>query len=116
MESLTGEMQSGKRSGSQMDISQGDVLKIEGIKCPVFIASKDFFNQSGEIIGCPLYSKSSPGPLHIYVTGTDIQGFVHCEKLKLFDLNIRGYHKIGRVQINDIMNVADAIQGIFDYI
>ena len=35
-----------------MEIQQGDVLKVEKIKDPVFVASKNFFNQSGEIIGC----------------------------------------------------------------
>ena len=34
-----------------MEIQQGDVLKVEKIKDPVFVASKNFFNQSGEIIG-----------------------------------------------------------------
>ena len=37
-----------------MEIQQGDVLKVEKIKDPVFVASKNFFNQSGEIIGCPI--------------------------------------------------------------
>ena len=33
-------------------ICQGDILKIEKIKLPVLVVSKDFFNQTGEIIGC----------------------------------------------------------------
>ena len=37
-----------------MEIQQGAVLKVEKIKDPVFVASKNFFNQSGEIIGCPI--------------------------------------------------------------
>lgn len=36
-------------------VSQGDILKIEGIRHPVLVVSKDFFNTSGEIIGCPIY-------------------------------------------------------------
>ena len=32
-------------------LHQGDILKIEKIKHPVLVASKDFFNSSGEIIG-----------------------------------------------------------------
>ena len=39
-----------------MEIQQGAVLKVEKIKDPVFVASKNFFNQSGEIIGCPIAS------------------------------------------------------------
>ena len=38
-------------------LHQGDILKIEKIKHPVLIVSKDFFNTSGEIIGCPIINK-----------------------------------------------------------
>ena len=50
-----------------MEIQQGAVLKVEKIKDPVFVASKNFFNQSGEIIGCPILGESTESPLHIYV-------------------------------------------------
>ena len=33
---------------------QGDIIKVEKIKPPVLVVSKDFFNESGEIIGCPI--------------------------------------------------------------
>ena len=32
-------------------LHQGDILKVEKIKHPVLVVSKDFFNTSGEIIG-----------------------------------------------------------------
>ena len=32
-------------------LHQGDILRIEKIKHPVLVVSKDFFNMSGEIIG-----------------------------------------------------------------
>lgn len=35
-------------------LHQGDILKIDKIVHPVLVASKDFFNSSGEIIGCPI--------------------------------------------------------------
>ena len=35
-------------------LHQGDILKIEKTKHPVLVVSKDFFNTSGEIIGCPI--------------------------------------------------------------
>ncbi len=31
-------------------------------------------------------------------------------------LNVRGYSKIDLIHYPDIMNITDAIQGIFDYI
>ena len=43
-------------------LHQGDILKIEKIKHPVLVVSKDFFNTSGEIIGCPIIKNSTAGP------------------------------------------------------
>ncbi len=97
-------------------LHQGDILKIEQIGKPVLVVSKDFFNQTFEIIGCPVYEKGEAGPLHIPVKTREIKGYVQCEKLALFDMNIRGYSKIDRIPYPDIINITDAIQGIFDYI
>ncbi|MCR5791482.1 MAG: type II toxin-antitoxin system PemK/MazF family toxin [Lachnospiraceae bacterium] len=98
------------------ELHQGDILKIENIKKPVLVASKDFFNQTFEIIGCPINEKGEEGPLHIHIRTDDVEGYVQCEKIALLDLNIRGYSKIGRIHYPDIINITDAIQGIFDYI
>lgn len=98
------------------DLHQGDILKIERIAKPILVVSKDFFNQTSEIIGCPLYAQGTPGPLHIPIQSNDVDGYVHCEKMTLLDLNIRGYSKIDHINYPDIMNITDAIQGIFDYI
>ena len=38
---------------------QGDIIKVEKIKPPVLVVSKDFFNESGEIIGCPIIGDSN---------------------------------------------------------
>ncbi|MBQ8815184.1 MAG: type II toxin-antitoxin system PemK/MazF family toxin [Lachnospiraceae bacterium] len=100
----------------QGDLHQGDVLEVERIKYPVLIVSKNFFNSSGEIIGCPIYEDSTESPLHIAIKTNEVQGYVQCEKLALLDLSVRGYRKIDRLFINDIMNITDAVQGLFDYI
>ncbi len=97
-------------------IHQGDILKIERLKLPVLVVSKDFFNQSGEIIGCPIYESGRDGALRIHIEAERIQGYVHCEKLALLDLNARGFSKLCRIPLNRIMNITDAIQGIFDYV
>lgn len=98
------------------EIHQGDILQIEKIKPPVLVVSKDFFNKSGEIIGCPIYETGTEGPLHISIQTEEITGYVQCEKLALLDLNIRGYKKIDRIPLSDVINITDAIQGIFDYL
>ena len=98
-------------------LHQGDILRIEKIKHPGLVVSKDFFNASGEIIGCPVISNSNPGPLHIWTSvGEEIAGYIQCEKLALLDLSIRGHKKIGRIPMSELVNVSDAIQGIFDYV
>lgn len=97
-------------------LHQGDILKIEKMKHPILIASKDFFNTSGEIIGCPIIIDSQSGPLHIWMSTENTQGYIHCEKLSLLDLSVRGYKKTDRLPIPQMINVADAIQGIFEYI
>lgn len=98
------------------EILQGDILKVERIKHPVLVVSKDFFNQTGEIIGCPIFENGVEGPLHIFVNIGELKGYVQCEKLALLDLNFRGYKKLGKLSMMDKMEVVDAIQGIFDYI
>ena len=97
-------------------LHQGDILKIDKIKHPVLVVSKDFFNSSGEIIGCPIISESIEGPLHIRVAAKEITGYVHCEKLALLDMKIRVYKKVGSLPLSEMINISDAIQGIFEYI
>lgn len=97
-------------------LHQGDIIKIEKIKHPVLVVSKDFFNESCEIIGCPIMEKSVEGPLHILITTKENKGYVQCEKLALLDLKIRGYKKIDRLELSEMINIADAIQSIFEYI
>lgn len=96
-------------------LHQGDILKIEKIKHPVLVASKDYFNTCGEIIGCPIINDSKSGPLHIWMSTKNTKGYIHCEKLALLDLSMRGYKKTDRLPISELMNVSDAIQGIFEY-
>ena len=98
------------------ELHQGDILKIEKIKTPVLIISKNFFNQPGEIIGCPISKQTTKGPLHIFINTITTTGYAQCEKLALLDLNVRGYTIIDSLSIDSIMNITDAIQSIFDYI
>ncbi len=97
-------------------VHQGDILKIEKIQHPVLVASKDFFNTSGEIIGCPIIKNSTPGPLHIWTSAGNTEGYIQCEKLALLDLSVRGHKKTDHLPISEMMNVSDAIQGIFEYV
>jgi mRNA-degrading endonuclease toxin of MazEF toxin-antitoxin module len=102
--------------GMKEPVHQGDIIKVENVKTPVFVASKDFFNQTGEIIGCPIMKNRKTGALHISIQTEKVEGVIHCEKLALLDLNKRGFLQIDRASMGDIINITDAIQGIFDYI
>lgn len=97
------------------EISQGDILSIERINTPVLVVSKTFFNKTEQIIACPILSKTSEDPLHIPIDTDDVQGVVLCEQMKLLDLRVRGYKKITEISMEEIMNITDAIQSIFDY-
>ena len=97
-------------------LHQGDILRIEKIKHPVLVVSKDFFNTSGEIIGCPIIKNSIPGPLHIWMATEETKGYIQCEKLALLDMSLRSYKKVDRLSISEMINVSDAIKGIFEYI
>ena len=95
---------------------QGDILKIEKIKKPVLVVSRDFFNSSGEIIGCPIIRDSGEGPLHIRISTEKSEGYVHCEKPTLLDLTVRGFKVTDRLSLYELIDILDAIQSIFEYI
>lgn len=90
-------------------------MSIEKINSPVLVVSKNFFNQTEQIIGCPVLPRASEDPLHIYVSMKDLSGIVLCEQMKLLDLRSRGFKKTAELKVEDTMNIADAIQSIFDY-
>ena len=96
--------------------SQGWILKIESIKYPVLIVSKDTFNSvSHQVVACPILANAAENALHIKIDTAEASGVVICEQMRLFDLSVRGYKKIGEIKIDQISNIADAVQSIFDY-
>ena len=96
-------------------VEQGDILLVEGVVTPVLVVSKNFFNRTEQVIACPIRKKARPDPLHIEVCADDFRGIVLCEQMKLLDLHARGYKKISSLPAAAIMDVIDAVQGIFDY-
>ncbi len=98
-----------------LPFEQGDILSVERIKNPVLIVSKNYFNQSEQAIVCPILPEVNSDPLHIEIHTEEVGGWVLCEHMKLIDLTYRGYKKIARLKYPDIINIADAVQSIFDY-
>ena len=96
-------------------IEQGDMLKVEGIAHPVIVVSNNYFNQSGKAIVCPIMKKAVPGPLHIELKDSPVEGFVLCEQVRYLDLASRRYSKMTQSHYFDIMDISDAVVGMFEY-
>ncbi len=96
-------------------VEQGDLLKIEGVQYPVIVVSNNFFNQSGKAIVCPIMKKAAPGPLHIELKDSSVSGYVLCEQVRYLDLTVRRYSKLTQTHYFDIMDISDAVVGMFEY-
>ena len=94
---------------------QGDLLRVCGLAYPVMVVSNNFFNGSGKAIVCPIMEKAVEGPLHIRLKECPIEGYVLCEQVRFVDLTVRHYSKMTAAHYFDIMDISDAVMGIFDY-
>ena len=98
-----------------MAVEQGDLLRIEEIPQPVIVVSNNFFNQSGMAIVCPIVKNAMPGPLHIQLKDSPVEGYVLCEQGRYIDLTARRYSKLTATHYFDIMDISDAVMGMFEY-
>lgn len=97
---------------------QGDIISINdfGKQLFVIISKNAFIKATGVFHICPLSNGISPGPIHIEVCGKGkTKGTVICEQIKLIDPKVRICKKMDYLKYNDIMNISDAIQGLFEY-
>lgn len=100
------------------DLCQGDIVKISGFERAFFVVlSKNAFIRSlGVFHVIPLLPGVPEGPLHIPVTGkSGTQGTVICEQVKLIDPSVRAINRTDSLRYEDIMNISDAVQGMFEY-
>ena len=98
-----------------VQVEQGDLLKISGQKYPVIVVSNDYFNRSGKAVVCPITSTAAKGPLHIPIKDAQIEGYVLCEQVHYIDLTLRHFSKLSSTPYFDVMDISDAVIGIFDY-
>jgi len=96
-------------------VEQGDLLKVDGVAHPVIVVSNNFFNRSGKVVACPILKQAVPGPLHIRLSNTDLEGFVLCEQVRYLDLSARHYVRLSQIHYYEIMDISDAVMGIFEY-
>ena len=99
------------------DFSQGDIIKIQGFSSPFLIISKNaFINSTRMFHVCPFLSLLTAGPLHIPAKGNNgTSGFAVCEQIKLIDPSSRPCSRIDRLPYPMLMDISDALQGIFEY-
>lgn len=93
---------------------QGDLLRVDGIKWPVIVVSNNFFNTSGKVVACPILQNAVEGPLHIPLKNCPVEGYVLCEQMRYIDLKARRFSKLSASHYFDIMDISDAVMGIFD--
>ena len=96
-------------------VEQGDLLRISGLNYPVIVVSNNFFNQSGKAVVCPILKNAIEGPLHIPLKDSSIEGYVLCEQVRYADLSARRYSRLTSSHYFDVMDISDAVMGIFDY-
>ena len=94
---------------------QGDILRVGGLQFPVMVVSNNFFNESGKAIVCPIVKSTVEGPLHIKLKDCQVEGYVLCEQVRFVDLVERRFSKMTESHYFDIMDISDAVMGIFDY-
>lgn len=98
-----------------MKAEQGDLLRIANVSHPVIVVSNNFFNEQDLVIVCGFAKDAKEGPLHIKLQTPELEGMALCEQLKIVDLKQRRFSKTGTILHYDVMNITDAIMGIFDY-
>lgn len=96
--------------------SLGTILKIENIKGPVLVVSKDIYNETGCVIACPIIKKAPTSAVTHRIKIDKEDAYVLCDQMKNLDLNSRVSKKIGQISMMDKMIVSDIIQGVFEYI
>ena len=96
-------------------IEQGDLLKIDGLNHPAIVVSNNFFNGSRKAIVCPIVKSAMEGPLHIRLNHGQVEGYVLCEQVRYVDLAARRFSKLTASHYYDIMDISDAVMGMFDY-
>lgn len=96
-------------------VRQGDVLFLEKNSMHVLVLSRDFFNRSGIAIVCPVRKEAFEDALHISVETPVFKGTALLEHIKSIDLQTRFYRKITEIPFEQIQDISDAVQSIFEY-
>lgn len=97
-------------------IDQGSILKVDRIAFPVIVVSNHEFNRSGNVLACPVMKQAAPGPLHIPLRESAMEGIVMCEQVRYLDLSARHFSVMGEAAYYDIMDISDAVVSMVEYL
>lgn len=93
--------------------SQGELLRAEGIPHTFLVVSKNVYNETGQVIACPVRKEETFSPTN-YVIPESGQTVI-CDQLRYLDLAARHVRRIGEVSVNDIVEISNIIESLFDY-
>ena len=97
------------------NVRQGEIVSFDTSNMKALALSKDFFNQTGMVIVCPVVGKTSPDVLHVPVETESFKGIAMLEQMKSMDLRVRRYRTLGVVPFDKLQEISDIVQSIFDY-
>lgn len=95
-------------------VNQGDIIKVEGIKLNMLVISRDIINENEVCIVVPLSSNFSESVTHI--KNSFSKELLVTEQVRYIDLTSRYYKKLGNLSLEEMQNVVDVVQGLFDII
>ena len=101
--------------GNSIYVKQGDILNLDGNIKNALVVSKNIFNLEGRAIVCPIVNVASKSPLHLPLSQGNTKGYILCEQLKYINLNSRNFIISDSVSIDDIVEISNRIESIFDY-
>ena len=93
-------------------VNQGDIIKVEGIKLNMLVLSRDIINENEVCIVVPLSSNFRESVTHI--KNSFSEELLITEQLRYIDLTTRYYKKLGNLSLEEMQNVVDVVQGLFD--
>ena len=99
------------------DWAQGDIIRISGYRGLFLIISNNtFIRATGVFHVCPVSERLENGPLHIAIRGKNgCCGTAACEQLKLIDPDARSCSRTDAIPYSQLMDISDAVQGMFEY-
>lgn len=96
-------------------IPQGTVLHLPRINKDVLVLSREFFNRTGMLIVCPVIKRAEKAALNIPIEVKAYSGYAILDQLRSIDIRARHYAVSGKISFEQIQNISDAVQDIFDY-